>query len=75
MKVKELKALLEMFNEDMEVLIEAGLCNFGFEINDICLSHEECFDKSLNKKVQIPVVHLISYEVQDIDSDRMGADL
>lgn len=75
MKVKELKGLLNLFNEDTEVSIEAGLCNFGFEINDIRLSHEECFDKSLNRNVQVPVVHLISYEVQDMDSDRMGEDL
>lgn len=75
MKVKELKALLNLFNEDMDVSIEAGLSNFGFEIDEVQLSQERHWDKSLNRNVQVPVVHLISYEVQGMDTDRIGEDL
>ena len=75
MKVKELKELLNLFNEDMEVSIEAGLSDFGFNIDEVQLSQERHWDNSLNKNVRVPVVHLISYEVQGMDADRMGEDL
>ena len=75
MKVKELKALLGLFNEDMEVSIEGAMASYGFDIQEVELAQEKHWDKELNKNVLTPVVHLISHEVQSRDEDCIGEDL
>lgn len=75
MKVKELKALLGLFNEDMEVSIEGAMSSYGFDINEVELAQEKHWDKNLNQNVWTPVVHLISREVQLRDEECIGEDL
>ena len=75
MKVKELKSLLNLFYEDMEVTIEGAMSSYGFDIQDVHLAQEKQWDKNLKQNVWIPVVHLISHEVQLRDEDCIGEDL
>jgi len=66
MKIRELIEALSKYDWDSEVEIEGALSDSGYTINGI--TEETNYSK--NK-----IVYLISYEVIDMDSDRMGVDL
>ncbi len=66
MKIRELIEQLSKYDWDSEVEIEGALSDSGYTINGI--TEETNYSK--NK-----IVYLISYEVIDMDSDRMGVDL
>lgn len=66
MKIRELIESLSKYDWDSEVEIEGALSDSGYTINGI--TEETNYSK--NK-----IVYLISYEVIDMDSDRMGVDL
>ena len=75
MKVKELKELLESFDENMLVTIEGASSLMGFAIYDVKESQEKLWNKDSHNYELTNVVHLISYGVQTLQENAIGAGL